>query len=144
MTARATEILQDITGTLRTSGLFETVTLGEDAGSAAIPRAGVLLDSFEVFPCDDGGAQWWARLSVRLCLRVRSNDYSTAVSRLMDLAVAATEALMEDPYRGQRCLDLPIGLATETGRFEITPRLRRPDMEGSVAVRCHFETEGSA
>lgn len=144
MTAKGTEILQDITETLRASGVFETVSLGEDAGSDALPRASVTLESFQTFACDDGGAESWVRLCVSIRMRVRAGDYSTAVSRLTDLAAEATEALMEDPYRGQRCLDLPVGRATEIGRLELTAGLRRPDLEGSVAARCHFEAQGVA
>jgi hypothetical protein len=48
-------------------------------------------------------------------------------------------ALLEDPFRGERCQDLPIGRATELGRSELVRGLKRPEVEMAFVVRCHFE-----
>ena len=63
------------------------------------------------------------------------------VCRAIELSALASEAVLDDPYRGQRCCDLPIGRATEIGHSELVSGLKRPEVEITVAVRCHFEVQ---
>ena len=141
MAANAAEILQDIVNALRGTGVFEIVSLGDSGSSTVTPRASVLFDTEEFFQPDDVHSMRWIRLCARVRLRLRSANSAEGIARATDLCVAAAEAILEDPYRGQRCQHLPVGRATEVARCEINPSLRRPEIEVILAVRCHFETQ---
>ncbi|MHC4981546.1 MAG: hypothetical protein ACYTF6_00045 [Planctomycetota bacterium] len=143
MPSTLTAILQDIVSTLVDSGLFAEVSLGNSEGSTAVPRAHVTYEGHEVFFSDDNAGNLWVRLRARVLIRTRSDNLATRLARTADLGTSAGDALMADPYRGQRCRDLPIGGATELGRSELTHGIRRPQVEMALAVRCHFEQEES-
>ena len=64
---------------------------------------------------------------------------SAAAEILEAFVEDAMATLLEDPFRGERCQDLPIGQATELGRSELVRGLKRPEVEMTFVVRCHFE-----
>jgi hypothetical protein len=135
----AADVLQDLLQTLRGTGLFALVSLGDAGTASVVPRASVWYDGQEVFPSDDDVANRWVRLRARVTVHTRSENASEAILRAADLSEAAGEAILSDPYRGKRCLDLPIGRATEVGRSEMSFASKRPEAEMSFTVRCHFE-----
>lgn len=139
--APAATILGNIVSSLRSAGLFAAVTLGPEGSLTTVPRATVTLDGLENIPCDDSPSARWSRLLARVTVHTRSDDASESLTRALDLAAAARDALLTDPYRSQTCCDLPIGRATEIGRIEVSRNLKRPEAEASLSVRCHFETE---
>ncbi len=141
MSSTATEILQDIVSALNDSGLFAEVSLGISEASTAVPRAYVTYEGQDTFLSDDHSASLWVRLRVRVTIRTRSDSRGEGVARAADLYASAAEALLTDAYRTQHCCNLPIGRATEIGRSEITPGIRRPEVEMTFGVRCHFEQE---
>jgi hypothetical protein len=141
VSSTAAGILQDIVSALRDTGAFREVTLGPPGESSVVPRAHVAYESQDVFPSDDSASGLWGRLRVRVTIHTRSDGRAEGTARAADLAATAAQALLADPYRGQRCRDLPIGSATEIERSEITPGIRRPEVEAAVSVRCHFEEE---
>ena len=140
MASAASEILQDLVDTLRSAGLFEQVTLGGDS-STAVPRATVLFDGLDVLNGDDAGNSQWFRLRARVKVHTRAGDSREAVTRAADLFAAAQDALLSDPYRSQRCCDLPVGRATEIGRVDSAHAVKKPEIEVVFSVRCHFEIE---
>lgn len=143
MASAVTAILKDIVSTLADAGLFATVSLGKSASDSAVPRAHVIYEGHDTFPSDDSSSNLWGRVRARVTIRTRSDDLAGGVTRAADLCTSAAEALMGDPFRGQLCRDLPIGPATEIGQSEIASDVRRPEMEITFRVRCHFEQEDS-
>jgi hypothetical protein len=139
---RATEILYDLVSSLRASELFALVTLGGCGSSGGVPRAAVLLEGQDFFQADDCPATLWVRLRVRIAIHLRSDDSAESIDRAGQLCASSVQALLSDPYRGQRCKDLPMGRATEIGRTELVPGLKRPEAEVTLTVRCHFEIQG--
>jgi len=133
------DVLQDLLQTLRAGGAFALVSLGEAGSATAAPRATLAYEGEEAFPSDDGAASRWIRLRARVIVHTRSENAAQALLRASDLCQAAGQAILSDPYRGQRCRDLPIGRATEIGRSEMSSGAFRPEVEMSFAVRCHFE-----
>ena len=143
MPSTATAILQDIASTLAGAGLFAEVSLGKSEGSTAVPRVYVTYEGHDIFLSGDSAANLWVRLRARVGIRTRSDDFAEGIARAADLYTSAAEILMADPYRGQRCRDLPIGPATEIGQSEVTVGIRRPEVEMTFGLRCHFEQEDS-
>ncbi len=141
MPSVAVAILEDIAKALRVSGLFKDVRLGQGSSATVVPRAHLAYDGHDVFLSDDGPGSLWVRLRARVTVHTRSGDQDDGSRRAVDLCAAAAGTLLQDPHRQQRCRDLPIGLATEIGRTELTPGIRRPEVEAVFDVRCHFETE---
>jgi len=141
MSATATQIIQDIVQTLRDSQLFAYVAPADAPGGTDLPRAKVEFDAQEHHVPDDAPAGRWVRLRARVTVQTRSDRTDRARARLVDLLNAAAEALLADPYRGGLCCDLPIGSATQIGRFTESPGIRRPELQGSFTVTCHFEQE---
>jgi hypothetical protein len=139
--APATEILQDLASVLRDSDLFALVTLGPAGSASEVPRAAVILEGQDFFQADDSASSLWVRLRVRIAIHLRGDDPAEGIARAGQLCASAVEAILADPYRAGRCRDLPIGRATEIGRTELTPGLKRPEAEVNLAVRCHFEIE---
>lgn len=131
-------ILQDLLAALRACGKFAVATLGDAGGETSVPRASLCYESRETFPADDDASVCWVRLKVRVTVHARADKPSEAALRAVDLCSLASAALLADPCRGGRCQDLPIGAATEIGRGE-PGDAKRPDIEMSFALRCHFQ-----
>lgn len=150
MASLDTDILNDLTAALRASGALMRVELAGRRSDTAIPRASVLFERRESFPSEPWPTSRWIRLQVRVLLHTRSESPSEGQMRLSDLAAAACDALLADPYRGGRCGDLPIGRATEVqlvrhAKDERYPEratslsVRSPERELCLTVRCHYE-----
>ncbi len=142
MSETATEILDDLVASLRAVKLFALVTLGVAGSSGGVPRAAVSLEGQDFFQADDCPATLWVRLRVRIAIHLRSDDSAEAIERAGQLCASCVQTLLSDPHRGQRCKDLPIGRATEIGRTELAPGMKRPEAEVTLAIRCHFEIQG--
>ena len=144
MTTEASQILEDPTESLRSTNVFRRVTLGEAPAATETPRADVICDGQEAFQPDDSAAGRWMRLRASIVIHMRSSDSREAIERFDELCRTAVDAIVTDPYRNQLCGDLPIGRATEVGRIEPVRGLKRPHLEATISVRCHFElTEGN-
>jgi len=139
--ATSADILNDIVSTLRATGQFDQVALGKSDTASVVPRVCVTHEGEESFRPDDASSSQWGRLQARITVHTRSDDTHEATLRAVDLSNAAAQALLVDPYRDQRCQDLPIGMATEIGRCELSKIVRRPEVEATFYVRCHFESE---
>ncbi|MBN1941814.1 MAG: hypothetical protein JW849_00810 [Phycisphaerae bacterium] len=150
MASLDTDILNDLTAALRTSGAFAHVELGGRRAEAVVPRASVLFERSDTFPSEPWPTSRWVRLQARVLLRTRSESPAQGQGRLCDLAAAACDAILADPYRGGRCVDLPVGRATEVQiirrpRDERYPErattldVRSPEQELCLTVRCHYE-----
>lgn len=144
MAAQAADILDDILAALRATNAFRLLTLGDSAPSSDVPRAWVCYLGQEFYPADDDATARWARLRASVNIRVRSTDVLQAITRANELANAATEALLDDPFRGGHCRHLPIGQATEVSCSGIPAGIRRPELEISLDVRCHFQLQESS
>ncbi|MCJ7545025.1 MAG: hypothetical protein MUP47_10790 [Phycisphaerae bacterium] len=136
------EILQDLVSALRACEQFAVVTLG-DSADTAVPRAAVHHQGQDFFPADDRPDGRHVRLRCRVVIHTRCAQAAEQAQRELDLAAAAAEALLADPYRGGRCVDLPIGKATEVGQVEPSGTSHRPEVETTFTVRCHYELTGS-
>jgi len=141
MASEAARILENIVEALRSAGVFASVALGEQGSATEVPRANVLPECEETLRPDDLADARWVRLSARVVLRTRADSGSEGLSRLMDLHRAAADALLADRFRGGICRDLPVGMATELGRAEIARGVRRPELEMSFPVRCHYQLQ---
>ena len=141
MASVATEILHDVAERLRTSGLFAEVAVGSPAAASAVPRASVAYDGHDVFLSDDRANVLWVRLRARVVMHSRAARDDGRLALAADLASAVTNVLMADPWRGERCRDLPVGRATEVGRAEVASGGRGSEVEIALAVRCHYEIE---
>ncbi len=142
MTAIGTEILQDLVSTARSTDVFSLVVLGDAGNSTASLRACIHLESQEAFQCDDSPSTTWVRLNVRIRIHARHSAAGQGVARVMDVCSILAGAILNDPYRGGRCRDLPLGRASEILRCEVDSSIRRPEIEAVLHVRCHFESEG--
>ena len=140
MTSPASDILNDIVETLRSSEALGQVTVGPTDGPETVPGAVVLYEGQETFRPDDNPAARWGRVEVTVIVRTRSAAMMVGASRAADLCETIIDALMEDPYRDGTCCDLPVGAATEIERIT-AGKVRRPEVEFRLAVRCHFEHE---
>jgi len=141
MAATSSGILQDIVSTLRSSGEFALVTLGRTDDQAQVPRAHVLYEGQDTFQSDDTPDSRWGRLRARVIVHTRCGSAAEGLGRANDLCDSAGRSLLDDAFRGQRCRDLPIGCATEIGAIEVVAGIKRPEVEISLDVRCHFEIE---
>lgn len=141
MASTETAICRDAAAALAASGLFAETHVGLDAASNAVPRASVAVEGREVFLSDDRPNGLWVRLRLRVFVRDRADNVGDGVARTADLCAAAGAALLADPKRGGLCRDLPVGRATELGATDKVTGVRRPAVEASLAVRCHYETE---
>ena len=139
MPSSAAEILETFVETLRASGKFRLVMLGDAPSNSDVPRASILYEGQESFQPDDHATTRWVRLRASISIRTRSTDTAEATTRVNELCEDAMATLLEDPFRGERCQDLPIGRATELGRSELVRGLKRPEVEMTFVVRCHFE-----
>lgn len=150
MSALDTDILRDLTAALRASGAWASVDLGGRRSENVVPRASVLFERRDSFASEDWPTSRWVRLQVRVVLRTRSESAAEGTARSTDLAAAARDALLADPYRGGRCHDLPIGRATEVqivrqAKEERYPEratslnVRAPERELCLTIRCHYE-----
>ncbi len=144
MAGAIAEILTDLAEALRGSGAFRAVTIGPDQDAARWPRAEVLMASTSEERPDDLPDGRWIRLSAKVCIHVRSSGQADATVRALELAESAQQSLLADRFRGQRCLDLPVGRATEIGPARPEPLVRAPYAAVSFEVRCHFELEGGS
>ncbi len=140
MASIVADILNDIVDTLRSISTLGPVTLGESGSATEIPRAGVLYKGQESLPPDDATGVQWFRIRAIVSIRTRSIDDAEAVSRINELCELAADALLQDRFRGARCQDLPIGLATEIRRNEMSQGIRRPEVEMTLDIQCHFQT----
>lgn len=131
-------ILNDIVQSLRQCSRFSAVSLGLSP-EMALPRATVKIEGFEVVEADDSATARWGKLTATISINVRDEAAGKAATRAVQLAEAATAALLADPFRSGLCKDLPIGRATEVGIARLTPLVRQPDSEISITIRCHFE-----
>ena len=149
-----TEILNDIVSALRNSGAFALVELGGSGSETTVPRATVVYETRETFASDGFPTSRWVRLKARVFIRTRSESPAEGVTRTVDLCGTAADAILQDPYRAQRCHDLPIGRATEVqlthhARSDRYPErktsldVRAPHREMSLTVRCHYELPDS-
>ena len=141
MASETAAILESIVETLRSAGVFASVELGERGSATEVPRANVLPECEETLRPDDLADARWLRLSARVILRTRADNRAEGLSRLMDLHRAAADALLADRFRGGLCRDLPVGRATELGRAEVARGIRRPELEMSFPVRCHYQVQ---
>jgi hypothetical protein len=139
MASAVVQILEDLVATLRTTGMFHVVTLGQGGSETAVPRASVLYDGQDSFPPDDSPDARWVRVRVTISVRTRSLDFSQAIARAEELCEQTIEALLEDSFRNGHCEDLPVGRATEICRHQVTGDLNRPEVEMSLGIRCHFQ-----
>jgi hypothetical protein len=140
MASPVSDILNNIVETLRSSEAMGQVTVGPVDGPETVPGAAVLYEGQETFRPDDSPAARWGRVEVTVIVRTRSAAVLSGVSRAADLCETIIDALLEDPYRDGTCCDLPIGAATEIERIS-AGKVRRPEVEFRLAVRCHFEQE---
>lgn len=138
MPATASEILQDVLQTLRSTSQFAAVTLGAGP-DLAVPRAWIEYQGQEVFRPDDSPTGRHMRIRAKIVIRTRTQSPAQSVARLGELCESAVSALLADPYRGRRCKDLPIGLATEIDRVEPDPTVASPEAQASFLLRCHME-----
>jgi len=141
MSSVTTDILQDLTQTLRNSGLFQSVTTGSRGTDTAIPRAAIICEREETLAPDDSASSRWGRMRAIVKIHTRCGTSSYATSRLADLVAAVSEALLADPYRSGLCRDLPIGRATEIDGCRAATDLKRPEIEAGIDIRCHFEIQ---
>ncbi len=144
MSSPVNDILADIRQAIADTQAFAAVTLGADKDSAHWPRAEVMLTSTEAVPADDDPESHWFTLRANVFIHVRATHEGSAISRALDLAQTAQESLLADPYRGQRCRDLPIGRATEIGQTRPEPGFKSPYLAVAFDVRCRFESDGEA
>lgn len=136
----ASQILTDIMNTLVDSELFRQVNLGESDSANLAPRVSLIYDGLESFAPDDTCEGSWQRLRATLRIHVRSTDTVEGIRRISQLARQAGKKILVDRYRNGHCCDLPIGKATEIGRFQLNAGVRRPSLEMTCDLRCHFET----
>ena len=141
MASEVGDILQALVDTLRATGKFRLVTLGEAHSATDVPRASVLYKGHESSQPDDTAEVRWIRLRAGVVVHTRSTSVVQAVKRANELCEEVAEALLQDPFRGARCHDLPIGCATEIGHSELIRGVRQPEVEMALGVRCHFQTE---
>ena len=141
MPSAATQILQNLLSTLRTADLFAHVAIGKTSSETSVPRANIIYEGDDVFESDDTASTRWARLRASVEIHTRCDDSAESATRLADLAAATRETLIADPYRGQLCIDLPIGRATEVTAYRTLGNLKRPEAECTLNLRCHFELE---
>ena len=144
MASVVTEILQDLLEALRATGKFRLVSLGEAPSATDVPRASVLYEGQESLQPDDSASATWHQLRISVSVHTRSTEAAEAITRSNELCEEAMGALLQDPYRGNRCRDLPVGRATEIGRSQLVRGLKRPEVEVTFDVRCHLETEGES
>ena len=140
MSDTVTDILTDMVEALRTSGQFRLVCLQDAASSTDVPRACISYEGQESFAPDDCGQGRWIRLAATVSVHTRSTEPSERIGRICQLGQAAIDALLSDRFRGQRCTDLPIGQATEVSRIRLDCTGKRPEVEMTFDVRCHFQT----
>jgi len=143
MACEAAEILDDLVDALRATGEFSSVTLGESGSATDVPRCSVIYEGTESFLPDDSPAARWVRLRAIVSIHARSIDSARGLRRADELSEQAMNSLLVDPFRGGRCRDLPIGRATEIGRCRLSRRPKRPEVEMTFDIRCHFETQES-
>jgi hypothetical protein len=136
----ASEILQDLASALSGSGRFSMVTVGPSPQATAVPRAAVMFEGLDFSPADDQPSASYVRLRARVVVHTRAEGPSQAASCGTDISAAAANALLEDPWRGGRCQNLPTGRATEVGRLETSPP-RGNEVELALALRCHFVSQ---
>jgi len=144
MASEVAEILDDLVDALRATGKFSLVTLGEAGSATNVPRCSVIYESTESFLPDDSATARWGRLRATVSIRTRSVDVVQGVKRAAELSEQAMDSLLVDPFRGGRCRDLPVGRATEIARCRLSRGLKRPEIEMTFDIRCHFETEKSS
>jgi hypothetical protein len=140
MSNTAGEILLDIRDTLRSAGLFSSVTVGADADGAGAPRAEVVFTGLDESPADDAPLGRQVTLRARVVIHAKLGPPGGVLDRLLDLAGQAGAALLSDRFRGTRCRDLPIGRGTEIGHVSPEPSVRTPQAVG-FDVRCHYLTQ---
>ena len=138
------DILNDLLTTLRSAGSFRQVTIGEDGAHTDVPRCAVIYDDHELFGPDDSATSNWVRLRATIRVRTRSVDVVEGIQRVHTLCQQAADSLLADPFRAQSCANLPIGRATEVGRFQLARGLKRPEVEMFFDLRCHFELQEDA
>ena len=139
------DILQNIVATLRASGEFASVSLGEprvaEKGSIAV----VVMDASE--RVDAGNSRLnpdtWMRLNAQILIRTHSASAGEGVARVTALAGAAAEVLLADETRAGLCSSNVIGRGTEIVRLELSKNsgeLR----EITLFMRCHYLLAGAA
>lgn len=139
MTSIAGDILKNLRDTLRAASVFESVSLGADADSAACPRAEVTLTGVEELAPEGLADGAYRRLKAAVRVLARAAAPGEALTRALALAETARAAVLVDPFRGDRCADLPIGRATECGPLRPEPHVKPPTAAVTFEVRCHFE-----
>jgi hypothetical protein len=137
----AGEILVDIRDTLRSAGLFSTVSIGADADAAAAPRAEIAFIGLDESLADDVPRGRQSKLRARVAIHAKPGSSGDVLDRLLDLAGQAGEALLTDRFRGNRCRDLPVGRATEIGRVSPEPGVKPPAQAVGFDVYCHYLTQ---
>ena len=144
MSSISGEILNDISQTLRTSGLFKSVSLGLDHTSVHLPRAEVILVSVQETQPDDAASGMWYTLVSTIRIHLEAQNPAESFARGLELVESAQQALLVDRFRNQLCQDLPIGKATEFGAVKLEPPVKSPNLVLSFDVRCHyFSDQGS-
>jgi len=143
MASKAADILDDVVETLRASGAFGAVCLGPAASQTDVPRAEVIHEGVEMLRPDDSAGTVWCRLRASVNIHTRAADAAVGTRRADELAEAAGQALLADPYRNGNCVDLPVGAATEVQRTRPAGNLKRPETAVTVELRCHFEKDKS-
>lgn len=139
------DILQNIVGTLRASGEFTAVSLGEprvaEKGSIAV----VLMDTSERVDNSKSrlNPDTWMRLAVRVLIRTHSASVGEGVSRVTSLAGAAAEALLADETRGGLCSSDVVGRGTEIVKLELADS-KGELREMTLLLRCHYLLAGAA
>ena len=143
MASTAADILDDVVETLRSTEAFSTVCLGVAASATEVPRAEVIYEGIEILNADDSSGTTWCRLRASVNIYSRATDAAVGTRRADELAETAVEALLTDPHRGSRCVDLPVGMATEVQRVRPIGGLKRPEVAVALEFRCHFEKDQS-
>ena len=143
MASKAADILDGVVETLRTAEAFSTVCLGLAASQTNVPRAEIIYEGLEMLSPDDSAATVWCRLRASVNIYTRAADAAIATKRADELAEATEGALLADPYRNGKCVDLPVGAATEVQRTRPITGLKRPDVGVTIELRCHFEKDQS-
>jgi len=143
MSSHAADILGDIAAALRTAGGFGAVFLGAAPSQAEVPRTEVIQDGVEILSPDDSASTSWRRLRASVTIHTRAADAAVAAQRTDELSQAVQTALLADPYRSGKCVDLPVGRATELLRSRPVSNLKRPDAAVAIELRCHFEKDES-
>lgn len=139
MNSAAGQILEYLRDQLRGLDGLAAVTIGADASSSQYPRAELVLTHLDERPADDRPAGRWFSLRAEMRVLARGQSPQEGLDRCLELAGAAQELLLADPFCGGLCQDLPTGRAMSFGAIRPLGEYRPPISAVGVEVRCNFE-----